>query len=178
VSNNKRFKSTMSGTGNKRQKTIITTPVMKDIEELVATWTPERVLRSEGNGMKVRGLEDGPLRGGDYVLNTDGDSLTLSCCFERDGLTYGITVGHLASKVSETIFAFDSGTPIGMEVTLPIMKRVQLGQLLQSRQKQTRLCFLSIPKSKEHPWNSLESRDSRETRFSRTQSYSSAAGTK
>jgi hypothetical protein len=38
--------------------------------------------------------------------------LSMKCCFERDGLTYGITVGHLVSKVSETIFSFHAGTPI------------------------------------------------------------------
>jgi len=51
-----------------------------DTAAVSRTWSPQRDSRRE---IKVRSLEDGNLRGGDYVLNDDGDgeflSVTVAC---------------------------------------------------------------------------------------------------
>ena len=67
--------------------------------DLRKQWTPNRHLCSVDRSKKVRSAEDGPIRGGDWVLNSSGGGATLSFCFEgANGQDlYGLTVGHLVA---------------------------------------------------------------------------------
>jgi hypothetical protein len=67
--------------------------VAVDTTAVAKIWSPQRASRV---GIKVRSLEDGNLRGGDFVLDTEGKACTISFLFERESKIYGLTAGHLA----------------------------------------------------------------------------------
>ena len=133
----------------KRQKkasadaTRHTTPPMKELGEILQTWSPEetRIVRAEENTKNIR---VGPLRGGDYVLNEDGDSATLSCCFKRDQFTYGVTVGYLVKRVGDAVYAFVSGEPLSTEDEddSPIYETRVIGSVVSISQETDSLVFL------------------------------------
>jgi len=50
------------------------------------------------------------LRGGDYILNSNFEAVTLSFCFYKDGKKYGLTVAHLCRSVGDPVYAFGSDT--------------------------------------------------------------------
>jgi hypothetical protein len=56
---------------------------------------------------KIRILMDGPLRGGDFVLNRDGGAATLS-----RSENFGLAVGHIAPKIGDSIFGFSEADSI------------------------------------------------------------------
>lgn len=68
------------------------------------TWSPDftRLNRRE---KKVSSLEDSNLRGGNFVLDCDGNATTLSFVFEKEAKLYGLTAGHLADP-GDPIFVF------------------------------------------------------------------------
>jgi hypothetical protein len=61
-----------------------------DTTAMAKIWSPQRASRV---GIKVRSLEDGNLRGGDFVLDADGKACTISFLFEKKGK---YTVSQLA----------------------------------------------------------------------------------
>jgi hypothetical protein len=73
-----------------------------DTAVVANTWSPRRASRG---GIKVRSLADGNFRGGDFVLDTDGNACTVSFLFEKDNKIYGFTAGHLA-EVGEPLEVF------------------------------------------------------------------------
>lgn len=77
-------------------------------------WTPERSKRAINGEKQVRSAKDGPLMGGDWILNDQGEGATLSFCFRNsEGTeTYGLTVGHLANSVGKSVFRFTESDPI------------------------------------------------------------------
>jgi hypothetical protein len=76
-------------------------------------WLPEAgAVRFSSGRRKVRSATDGPLRGGDFVLNKDGGAATLSFCFQYESENFGLTVGHLALNIGDSIFAFSESEPI------------------------------------------------------------------
>lgn len=82
-----------------------------DLLGVLDQWTPDR---AERNAKRVRSADDGPFMGGDWVLNSDGEGATLSFCFPNPEGTecFGLTVGHLAGKVGDSIFRFAESEPI------------------------------------------------------------------
>jgi hypothetical protein len=82
-----------------------------DVEAVAETWSPEST-RLNRREKKVTSLEDSNLRGGNFVLDCEGNATTLSFAFEKDGALYGLTAGHLAD-VGDSIFVFllSSKTP-------------------------------------------------------------------
>jgi len=44
-------------------------------------------------------------------MNLSGGAATLTFCFSKSGVNYGLTVGHLANALGERIFAFKAGDP-------------------------------------------------------------------
>jgi hypothetical protein len=60
------------------------------------SWSP---LRRGRESVKIRGLNSGPYRGGDIVLNSDGIATTVSFCFKVGSMAYGVTVGHLTPVI-------------------------------------------------------------------------------
>jgi hypothetical protein len=100
---------------NKRQKqTAFATPTSAktavfeiDFEATSQKWSPHRLERTE---KKVRSLQDGNLRGGDFVLDVTGGATTLSFLFEKDSKVYGVTAGHLAD-IDDPIFVFFYSEP-------------------------------------------------------------------
>ena len=88
-------------------------PVGVNLAAVNLQWTPERSHRAIDGTKKVRSAEDGPLIGGDWVLNEQGGATTLSFCFENPEGTecYGLTVGHLAKSVGDSIFCFAESEP-------------------------------------------------------------------
>lgn len=87
----------------KKQKTT-TSPV--DLKSLKTLWSPDRHERTAEGDIQVRSASDGSLLGGDWVLNEKGQGATLSFCFLHNRKVYGLTVGHLAALVGESIFRF------------------------------------------------------------------------
>lgn len=85
---------------------------MINVAALQQNWTPDRAQRLVNGERKIRSAEDGLFRGGDFVLNKDGGACTLSFCFEYKSQTYGLTVGHLAADVGDSIFRFSASEPI------------------------------------------------------------------
>ena len=119
--NKKRTLKIEDGTAipSKRERHIDTTTIGKediDIEAVANSWSqngaPQRLKLNRAEEMKVSSLEDGNLRGGNFVLDCDGKAATLSFAFEVNGSMYGLTTGHLAD-VSDSIFCFflNSKTP-------------------------------------------------------------------
>lgn len=80
--------------------------VLIDVNSLQSQWAPAREQRVRNGEKKVRSVADGPLRGGDWVLNADGQAATLSFIFEHEEEIFGLTVGHLAKGVGDSIFVF------------------------------------------------------------------------
>lgn len=82
-----------------------------DIQAVANSWSPAAT-RHNRTENKVSSLEDGNLRGGNFVLDGDGNAATLSFALEVDGSVYGLTAGHLAD-VDDSIFCFflNSKTP-------------------------------------------------------------------
>ena len=72
-----------------------------------AQWSPnrEQQILSVPRQKKVRSAREGPLRGGDWVLNEAGGGATLSFVFQFEGSVFGLTVGHLAD-VGDSVFCF------------------------------------------------------------------------
>lgn len=75
-----------------------------DVASTESVFTPARKGRVK---KKIRGLSDGPLRGGEFVANVDKNFCTLSFCFAKTESDdsgkevttwYGVTAGHLAEK--------------------------------------------------------------------------------
>ena len=77
-----------------------------DTSTVAKLWSPQRASRP---GIKIRSLVDGNLRGGDFVLNADGDACTISFLFEKDNNIYGLTAGHLA-RVGDNLEVFAEST--------------------------------------------------------------------
>jgi hypothetical protein len=67
------------------------------------SWSP---LRRGRESVKIRGLNSGPYRGGDIVLNSDGIATTVSFCFKVGSMAYGVTVGHLTPVIGEPVYAY------------------------------------------------------------------------
>lgn len=80
-------------------------PPLIDIAAIEKLWTPNRSERIVTREKKVRSAAAGPLQGGDWILNENGDAATLSFCFEYQDQYYGLSVGHLAD-IGESIFCF------------------------------------------------------------------------
>jgi hypothetical protein len=101
-----------------------------DAASLSKKWSPEeaRVQRSQRDEMKLRSIQGGrvPLRGGDFVLDRSGGSVTLSFCFYKNNKKYGLTVAHLCCRVSDTVYVFnlDEPLPNGRYAITPIGKVV------------------------------------------------------
>ena len=81
------------------------------LKELEKKWTPNREGRLVNETRKIRSAREGPLRGGDWVLNESGRGATLSFTFLFEGEVYGLTVGHLAD-LGESIFIFAESTKL------------------------------------------------------------------
>lgn len=80
-----------------------------DLAAVEKKWSPNREQRYATK--KIRSARDGPLRGGDWLLNADGQAATLSFCFEFQREVYGLTVGHLCPKgIGQSIFCFSEST--------------------------------------------------------------------
>jgi hypothetical protein len=77
-------------------------------------WTPE-MERLARMGKRVRDLDDGPLRGGDFVLDMDGKAPTIAFLFEKDEKLYGVTVGHLVD-IEDSVFVFPNREPTATEI--------------------------------------------------------------
>jgi hypothetical protein len=78
-----------------------------DIEALKELWSLQRASRLANNEKKIRSLEDGPLRGGDFVLNKDSEAASHTYKSNK----FGLTVGHLSRQVGDPIFAFAKSNP-------------------------------------------------------------------
>jgi hypothetical protein len=89
-----------------------TTPQKINVQETQQLWTPNRNQRFQHGDQKDRSQNDGPFRGGDFVLDGNGKATTLSFCFEHEEDIFGLTVGHLASGVGDSIFIFSESDPI------------------------------------------------------------------
>ena len=87
-----------------------------DLSSVDLQWTPERNQRAITRSKKVRSADDGPLMGGDWVLNEEGGGATLSFCFKNPEGTecYGLSVGHLTQSVGDSIFRFAESEPIAV----------------------------------------------------------------
>jgi hypothetical protein len=100
-----------SGDQPSPKKANATSRAVIDIQATSATWSPPdaRLNRPEKT---VSSLEDGNLRGGNFVLDCEGNATTLSFAFEKDENIYGLTAGHLAD-VGDAVFVFllSSKTP-------------------------------------------------------------------
>jgi hypothetical protein len=98
------------------------------MENLQNNKTPSR--SQQRHEMKVRSIQGGrvPLRGGDYVLNLSGGSVTLSFCFYKNNKKYGLTVAHFCRRVSDTVYAFnlEEPQPNGRYTITPIGKVVSM----------------------------------------------------
>lgn len=96
----------------KKQKTTIAV----DLEWLKTLWSPGRDERSNKGDIKVRSASHGSLRGGDWVLNEKGQGATLSFCFLYNKKFYGLTVGHLAASVGESVFRFSDSEKLPIPI--------------------------------------------------------------
>jgi len=65
--------------------------------------------RASRDGIKVRSLSDGNFRGGNFVLDADGNACTVSFLFKEGNKIYGLTAGHLA-EVGEALEVFAEST--------------------------------------------------------------------
>lgn len=100
-----------------------TTPGRTAIDGVAQQWSPEdlRLARVRQRQQKDRGTKRGtwPLSGGDYLLFPKGngsyETSTLSFCFKARNLDpyrhYGLTVGHVAKRVGDKVFAFSEDVP-------------------------------------------------------------------
>uniref|UniRef100_A0A7S2Y9D3 Uncharacterized protein n=1 Tax=Entomoneis paludosa TaxID=265537 RepID=A0A7S2Y9D3_9STRA len=77
-----------SGDQPSSKKANATSSAVIDIQATSAAWSPPdaRLNRPE---KVVSSLEDGNLRGGNFVLDCDGNATTLTVAFERDEKMYG-----------------------------------------------------------------------------------------
>ena len=92
-----------------------------DIDLLSDVWSPEdhRLSRTLQQEFKVRNIKNGaiPLMGGDWVLDGQGKSATLSFAFKgpigtsNETKLFGLTVGHIAERLDDPIYAFASDVP-------------------------------------------------------------------
>lgn len=87
-----------------------------DLDTLKTLWSPGRDERSAKGDNKVRSASDGSLRGGDWVLNEKGQGATLSFCFFYNKKFYGLTVGHLAASIGESIFRFSDSKKLPIPI--------------------------------------------------------------
>jgi hypothetical protein len=87
-----------------------------DLRTVDRQWTPDRSSRATNETKKVRSADDGPLAGGDWVLNEKGEGATLSFCFTNPEGTecYGLTIGHLCDSVGDSVFRFAHSEPIAV----------------------------------------------------------------
>lgn len=88
--------------------------VAYDLRNVDRQWTPARSKRAMHQTKNVRSADDGPLTGGDWVLNEKGEGATLSFCFTNPEGTecYGLTIGHLCDSVGDSVFRFAHSEPI------------------------------------------------------------------
>ncbi|KAL3934380.1 MAG: hypothetical protein SGARI_003408 [Bacillariaceae sp.] len=84
------------------------------------SWTPEH-LRDKctaTNKSKVQ-FSNSPMVGGDFLCNKNGETVTLSFGFEgpensrHEGKNYGLTCGHIGTRLGERLYTFSSNIPNG-----------------------------------------------------------------
>lgn len=79
------------------------------LRRVSSSWSP--LHRARGS-KKIRGLDSGAFRGGDFVVNSDGLASTCSFCFKVGSKAYGLTVGHLVPVIGEPVYAFAGEGPL------------------------------------------------------------------
>jgi hypothetical protein len=97
-----------------------------DVTETEKLWSSDRSQRYQNKERKVwgclEGPDAGPLRGGDWVVNSFGDGVTLSFCVQYKSKWYGLTTGHMFD-LEEDIYVF-TGAVNGQDMAI---KRVGKG---------------------------------------------------
>jgi hypothetical protein len=120
-----------------------------DVASTESVFTPARKGRVK---KRIRGLSDGPLRGGEFVANVDKNFCTLSFCFAKTESDdsgkevttwYGVTAGHLAEK-GDSIYVCTGvlnaqGNPILCKAGQVVSKSAATDSLIFSIKKDDRI---------------------------------------
>jgi hypothetical protein len=99
------------------------------LRRVSSSWS---LLRRARGSKKIRGLASGAFRGGDVVVNTDGLASTCSFCFKVGSKAYGLTVGHLAPVIGDSVYAFVGEGPLVKLLGVVVSRSVSTDSLIFS----------------------------------------------